>query len=176
MLEHCGNCERVIGHMETPHVYNGTVVCAHCHEILSAKEQNAMPAAEVEQGPLQMAQVEQSSPIRIHGRQIRCPYCGYTGLAVMRRTPSATDGCFLFGSIPLMLILMLVMWIVGSATASFAPSCPICKNWIPEADRSDSIPLARQKKINPVGCGCLLVFFAVLIVLAYLWATAGSGY
>ncbi len=36
-VEKCTNCERTIGNMETPCVFDGHVVCAECHARLSAK-------------------------------------------------------------------------------------------------------------------------------------------
>jgi hypothetical protein len=35
-MEHCENCGRVIGQLETPRVYRQRVVCAECHDRLTA--------------------------------------------------------------------------------------------------------------------------------------------
>lgn len=36
-VERCANCDSPIGKLETPHVFNGEVVCATCHRKLSSE-------------------------------------------------------------------------------------------------------------------------------------------
>jgi hypothetical protein len=42
-METCRNCNRPIGNLETPHVWNGHVVCAACRNALEAGVPRAVP-------------------------------------------------------------------------------------------------------------------------------------
>ena len=42
-VEKCGNCERVIGKLETPFVFKEHVVCPECYTRLSTPVQHAVP-------------------------------------------------------------------------------------------------------------------------------------
>lgn len=37
-MEQCANCGKIIGKLETPHVFNGAVVCAACSTVLNQQK------------------------------------------------------------------------------------------------------------------------------------------
>ena len=65
-METCANCGRTIGNLETPAVWNGSVVCADCHGILERQNKTAQPAAATQPNP--------------HA----CPHCGSSQTASLR--------------------------------------------------------------------------------------------
>jgi hypothetical protein len=44
--ETCANCERIIGKLETPHLWKEHVVCAQCHAVLSSTPAETAPYPE----------------------------------------------------------------------------------------------------------------------------------
>jgi hypothetical protein len=44
-METCQNCSRVIGKLETPFVFQNSIVCRKCHELLTETECEPQPAA-----------------------------------------------------------------------------------------------------------------------------------
>jgi hypothetical protein len=49
-LERCENCERIIGRLETPWVFDGHIVCRECHDVLArqsvGKDAASLPASQ----------------------------------------------------------------------------------------------------------------------------------
>ena len=54
-IEHCANCGRPIGKLETPHLFQEHVVCAECEARLS-RQSNPRPIEEMQ--PIDMRRVE----------------------------------------------------------------------------------------------------------------------
>jgi hypothetical protein len=92
-LEKCANCDRPIGRLETPYLYQSQVVCKSCYDRLVPVATYATPAAAPK--PPMAAQA--------YGDYIICPNpnCGYTGPGQKKSKGSAV-----------VMILLLLLWVV----------------------------------------------------------------
>jgi hypothetical protein len=76
-MEQCENCGRLIGNLETPHLYNEHIVCATCAQVLtSAPPAPTLPAPTPPAPPAEVivfqreGVVVSNTHVALHGRQI----------------------------------------------------------------------------------------------------------
>lgn len=133
-LEQCSNCDLGIGKLETPYVWNGSIVCQSCHQRLS---QLASLAPEPTPTPPPIppsSSIPYATPAHLNrsasyerfpgatGPVVICPnqQCGYNGRGIEKR-----------GGSMLVFIILILFWILPgiiyyALCMKTTLSCPKC--------------------------------------------------
>lgn len=134
-METCANCDRVIGKLEKPHVWQDQVVCASCHKTLSESGEPIAVAAEIygeadfrDLSDQELAREARSNlsarssrPSPLAG-EIVChnPNCGFVGRPTRKNRGSVIVAVFLLlvGVLPGLLYIL--------AMSGYDYFCPRC--------------------------------------------------
>jgi hypothetical protein len=134
-VEVCGNCERKIGKLETPCVWQGEMVCQQCHDLLEVAEKpstaNAKRTTEAEAirqrhgGTLTAAEIKAEQLERLGGRPSNstpapAPYGGYGGGLFgtpLKAITGTLAGLALLGAV----LLVIVGKMTDSGEAVYGP-------------------------------------------------------